>query len=314
MKTLGKSSVLISRVGMGTFSWGDPDSGYGQGYSKEGLQEAFKIARKAGINFFDTAEVYGAQSRRVGESSEQLLGSFAAVEREDGGMPGPPPVVATKFTTVPWTSLFTGGGLKLSRKSLVHALQASCKRLGVNAVDLYQIQLPAATFSKTLAAEALHEAYDRGLAKAVGVSNYNQWQMTEMHRLLALKGVPLASNQVDYSIFNRTAEAGLLQTCRELGVTLIAYRPLGGGGQSLRRTGQADTQEQLVRLMEFVGAINGGKSVGQVALAYVMAKGAVPIPGCKNVQQVRELAELMDWSLDADEVATFDEKLEFWGL
>jgi len=97
-------------------------------------------------------------------------------------------------------------------------------------VDLYQIHWPLPPLSVSYWADALAEAVLSGLTRAAGVSNYGREQMTRAHRALASRGVPLASNQVEFNLLNRRVEKnGLLALCRELGVTLIAYSPLAKG-------------------------------------------------------------------------------------
>ncbi len=136
-----------------------------------------------------------------------------------------------------------------------------------------------------------------GLTRAVGISNCGAGQTRRAHALLIGRGLLLASNQVEYSLLNRAAERnGLLYTCRELGVSLVAYRPLGYGlltgkytpkdlpailhGRLVRR---ADLQ-RITPLLELLGGLakRYGKTLAQVALNWIVCKGAVPIPGAKN--------------------------------
>src|SRR6185369_577133 len=99
-----------------------------------------------------------------------------------------------------------------------------------NSIDLYQHHFPAKNVSIPKLMDLLADAVEAGKVKTVGVSNYSAEQMREAHVALAKRGIPLASNQVEYSLLHRQPETnGVLDTCRELGVTLIAYTPLGGG-------------------------------------------------------------------------------------
>ncbi len=299
---LGPTEIRISPLGIGTWAWGDRLFwGYGRGYTDADLQAAFGTSLEAGINFFDTAEVYGRGQ------SERLLGRFIRAA-------GQPVVVATKFFPYPW---------RLRRRSLPRALLGSLERLGMGQVALYQIHWPFPPVSIETWVDALADVVEAGLTRAVGVSNYNLEQMRRAHDVLAHRGVPLASNQVEYSLLKRGPEhTGLLDTCRELGVTLIAYSPLAQGlltgkytpenpppgvrGRRYRKGVLARIQP-LVGLLREIGQAHGGKTPAQVAINWVICKGAVPIPGAKNARQARENAAALGWRLTDDEVAALDE-------
>jgi aryl-alcohol dehydrogenase-like predicted oxidoreductase len=170
---------------------------------------------------------------------------------------------------------------------------------------------------------ALAEAVQLRLTRAIGVSNYNEEQMLRVYRTLAEHGIPLASNQVIYNLLNRKVEFdGLLKTCQELGISLIAYSPLAQGvltgkytpdqplpgirGQRYGRSLLERTQP-LIRLMSEIGNLHGGKTPAQVALNWVICKGAVPIPGAKNARQAQENSEALGWRLSEAEITALDE-------
>ncbi|HBY99469.1 MAG: aldo/keto reductase [Ardenticatenaceae bacterium] len=297
----GSTGLLVSPLGVGAWAWGDRFIwGYGRDYGESDVHGAFQASLELGINFFDTAEIYGWGR------SERLLGRFI---REAGQ----PVVVATKFMPFPW---------RLRRKSLLNALQSSLNRLGLSQIDLYQIHSPLSIISIETWMAGLAEAVGAGLTRAAGVSNYNVEQTRRAHAALARRNVPLASNQVEYSLLHREPEHnGLMQTCRDLNITLIAYSPLGMGlltgkytpdnppkGLRGRRTSAkflANIQP-LIGLLREMGAAHGGKTPPQVALNWVMCKGALPIPGAKNARQARENAGALGWRLSEDEVAALD--------
>ncbi len=298
---LGSTNIQVSTLGTGTWAWGDGLFwGYGRGFSEQDVQEAFDSSLLNGINFFDTAEVY-AQGR-----SEAFLGGFLREAQSR-------PVVATKFFPYPW---------RLRRRSLIKALRGSLRRLGLETVDLYQIHWPFPPVAIEIWAEALAEAVQQGLARAVGVSNYNEEQMRRAHRALAKHGIPLATNQVEYSLFNRRAEtSGLLIACQELGVTLIAYSPLAQGVLSGKYTpdkappgirGQRYSRAvlgqiaPLIRLQRDLGRSYGGRSASQVALNWLICKGTLPIPGAKNARQAHDNAGAMGWRLSPEDVSALD--------
>ena len=147
--------------------------------------------------------------------------------------------------------------------------------------------------------------------------------MRRAQAVLARHGIPLASNQVEYSLLNRSAErSGLMETCRELGVTLVAYRPLGYGlltGKYKPEDLPAVLHGRLVRpadlkrvspLIELLGELARahGKTPAQVALNWIVCKGAVPIPGAKNPDQAAQNAGAMGWRLEAGEVQALDKE------
>jgi aryl-alcohol dehydrogenase-like predicted oxidoreductase len=287
--------------GLGAWQWGDRLIWqYGQAYKDEDCRAAFEVSLESGIRFVDTAEVYG------NGRSERMLGQFLKETEQ-------PVLVATKFFPFPW---------RLTKKSLKKALEHSLERIGVETVDLYQIHQPFSLISIENLMEAMAEVVKEGLTRTVGVSNYNQTQMLRAYSALARKDVPLASNQVSYSLLNRTIEKnGLLARCKELGVRLIAYSPIEKG----LLTGKYSTENPppgirgqrygsllpkigpLLKLMTEFGQEHGGKSKAQVALNWCICKGALPIPGAKNARQAEENAGALGWKLTEEEVAKLDE-------
>jgi aryl-alcohol dehydrogenase-like predicted oxidoreductase len=305
---LGRTDIRISPLGLGTWQWGDRMVwGYGKTYTDSDIREAFHVSLKSGINFFDTAEVYGKGR------SEELLGAYLQ-EAKQSPLKAPL-VVATKFMPYPW---------RLWKGSLLSALRASLARLRLEQVDLYQIHWPFRPVPIERWANALADAVEAGLTRAVGVSNYDAAQMLRAHSALAKRGVPLASNQVEFHLLNRRVEhKGLLKLCRELGVTLIAYSPLAKGLLTGKYTPQARPPgmrsyffrrarlskiQPLIQLLRAIGEAHDGKSPGQVALNWVICKGAVPIPGAKNARQAQENAATLGWRLREAEVGALDEE------
>jgi aryl-alcohol dehydrogenase-like predicted oxidoreductase len=295
--SLGKTSLRISKLGVGTWSWGDKSIwGYGKGYSDADLYGAFITSIASGISFFDTAELYGYGK------SEELLGEFI---RKSGVSVS----VATKFFPYPW---------RLSRQAVLAALRRSLKRLNLGSVDLYQIHWPFHFLSIPSMMSVLSEAVAEGIAKAVGVSNYSADQMRRAVDALAKNKIPLASNQVEYSLLHLSPEQdGILDACKDAGVTLIAYSPLAMGMLTGKYSGQKLPQgfrrlryrslgfrefDTLVDLLARAGESHGGKTCAQVALNWLMRKGVVPIPGAKNANQAAQNAGSSGWSLTDEEM------------
>jgi aryl-alcohol dehydrogenase-like predicted oxidoreductase len=299
---LGQSPVMIPPMGVGAWAWGDRFFwSYGGEYAEPDVRAAFRASVEAGLTFIDTAEGYGFGV------SERLVGKFAA--EVDG-----PLQIATKFFPYPW---------RLFASQLERALASSLARLGRQQVDLYQIHWPIPPRSVRTWVRGLARVAAQGLVRAVGVSNYDIGQMRAATEELAAAQVPLASNQLSYSLLDRGVErSGLKSACDDQGTTLIAYSPLAQGlltgkysvdkpppGRRGRRVSE-ETLRRLPRLLDVmreVGEANGGRTLPQVALNWVMAKGAVPIPGAKNRLQATENAGALGWSLDANEVQALDE-------
>jgi aryl-alcohol dehydrogenase-like predicted oxidoreductase len=298
---LGASGINIPELGVGVWQWGDTLSwGYGRSYSEADIRGAYEASLARGLDFFDTAEIYGR-----GES-ERLLGKLV---RESGRNV----TIASKFFPFPW---------RLTRGSLARALEHSLQRLGLESIDLYQIHWPSPPVPIETRLAGLADAFDRKWIRAAGISNYNTEQTRRAHVFLAAHGIPLASNQVSFSLLDRRPETtGLLEACRELNVTLIAYSPLAqglltgkysrqhrpGGMRAVRGfRASYDTIGRLIDLMREIGVGHGGKSPGQVALNWVICKGAVPIPGAKSARQAEENAGAAGWGLTSEEVAALE--------
>jgi aryl-alcohol dehydrogenase-like predicted oxidoreductase len=193
-------------------------------------------------------------------------------------------------------------------------------RLGLPAVDLYQIHGPISLRSHAVLADALAAAHQAGLVKAVGVSNYSVKETRSMAAALQAHGMRLASNQIEFSLLRRSPEtSGLIAACVELGVVPFAYSPIGQG----RLTGKysasnpppgkrnfsnhpMEVVDGIVDELRRIGEKYGGKVPSQVALNWVMAKGAVPIPGAKNRHQAVENAGALGWTIDGDDLARLD--------
>lgn len=304
--SLGRSNLTVPPLCIGTWAWGDSFFwSYGRDYTETDLKQAFENAIASGVTFFDTAEIYG-----LGKS-EQFLGQF--MKQTDQ-----PVQIATKYMPLPW---------RFSAQSVHDAVTHSLDRLGVKSVALYQVHMPFDFFmgKKTLM-EALAEEVKQGRIGAIGVSNYSADQMREAQGYLAAKGVPLAVNQVRYSLINREIEAnGILQTAKELGVTILAYSPLAQGlltgkykpenADSVTGARKLDpkfSRQGLEKLMPVIDRLTQigekhDKTPAQVALNWLIAQGnVIPIPGAKNANQAKQNAGAIGWSLDADEVTQLD--------
>jgi aryl-alcohol dehydrogenase-like predicted oxidoreductase len=279
--TISAETRFLHAIEMGLGAWQSGDKlfwQYGQTHTEQDCRAAYQVSIDAGVRFIDTAEAYGSGR------SERLLGQFLHETEQ-------PVLVATKFLPFPW---------RLTKKSLLQALQQSLNRIGVEKVDLYQIHQPLPPVPVETWMEAMAEGVDRELIRTVGVSNYNQTQMLRAYSTLAQHNIPLAANQMTYSLLDRRIEVdGLLARCHELGIRLIAYSPIEKGLLSgkyspenpppgIRGRRYASLLPRigpLLKIMTEIGQDHGGKSNVQVALNWCICKGTLPIPGAKNAKQ-----------------------------
>ena len=274
LRALGASGMRVPALGVGTNRWGVSGKG------AEALMPVFSAALDIGANLFDTAEVYqfGGSERAIGECM-----------RHDPR----PALVVGKFAPYP---------TRFSSKSLLKALEASLARLGAQTVDLYLIHFPFTFLGIASLMDMLAEAARAGLARAVGVSNFSAKQMCVAADRLERHGIPLAANEVHFSLFHRDPERnGVLEACRKLDVALIAYRPLAGGrnrqdGPTLDRT-----LAGIARARQ--------KTVPQVALNWLLHKDEhiVAIPGTTSIAHLCENVGAVGWALNDNELAALEQ-------
>jgi aryl-alcohol dehydrogenase-like predicted oxidoreductase len=287
---LGRSGLSVSRLGLGTMTWGgDTDA--------EDAADQLATFVGAGGNLIDTADVY------CGGDSERVIGDLVrdVVDREDV-------VIATKAV------LTAEGARDASRRHLLRALDASLERLGVDHVDLWQLHAydPRTPLEETLS--ALDEAIASGRARYVGVSNYAAWQLAAAATWQrSWPGrTPIVSTQVEYSLLRRDVEDDVVPAAQELGVGILPWSPLGRGVLTGKyRTGiPADSRaaaphyadfvqpylnERGGRIVESVSTAAEGLGVSPlaVALSWVRDQPGVtaPIVGARTVGQLSVILE-----------------------
>jgi aryl-alcohol dehydrogenase-like predicted oxidoreductase len=297
---LGKTGIKISAIGLGIMQWGNVHDTATNSVKQE-IFQIYHTTLSAGVNFFDSAEMYG------NGRSEKYLGECIKT--------APPEniIIATKFMPFPW---------RLAKGELRNALLRSLKRLGLAKVDLYQMHWPFPPISIRSWMEAMADAVAEGLIRSVGVSNYSPNQMTLAYETLAKYHIPLASNQVKYSLLHRNPEKiGLIDLCRKIGVSVIAYSPLEKGvltgkysperlpsGYRAWRYNSNYLKKisPLIEELRQVGAKHQGKEPGQVALNWLTCKGAIPIPGARTNSQAKENLGGLGWKLSDEELAKLD--------
>jgi aryl-alcohol dehydrogenase-like predicted oxidoreductase len=299
-RVLGVSGIKVSRLGVGTNRWA-------QGKNDAAVFRVFQSLLDAGVNFFDTAEVYGRGR------SERLLGACRKRDQR-------PIVIASKFLPLP---------NRLSRRQFMNALDASLSRLGVETMDLYYIHFPFTLLSIETLMDLMAQAVEAGKIRAVGVSNFTARQMRRASIRLAGYHIPLVANQVRYNLLHRQPEEnGVLKACRELNVALVAYRPLergrlkstmvpeesSGSPFSTGRKRKATSKEAVLKETLQAIAQQRGKSVSQVALNWLLRKDecVIPIPGATSVRHARENSDTLSWELSDDEFAAIDQASSPW--
>lgn len=292
--------IADAQMGLGAWAWGDRLWwGWGRGYGRDEVKAAFETSFAAGISLIDTAEVYG------NGRSERMLGELIA--ESDAQV-----YVASKFFPYPW---------RFTRGSLLRALRGSLRRLGLPRIDLYQMHWPTPLVGPERWMPAMADAAEAGLIAQVGVSNYGHRDLERAYRALEDRGLQLASNQIDFSLLQRSAEfSGLLELCKDLGVAVIAYSPLAQGlltgkysaekppgGVRGRRYGPRHLAhaDLLVSAIRKMGG-KYGKTPAQVALNWCIVKGTIPIPGAKNPRQAEENAGALGWHMDEEDMEDLD--------
>ena len=281
-RRLGAGGAAVSALGVGTNRWR-------QGSNDGAVFETYQALLDGGIDFIDTAEVYGFGK------SERLIGDCI---RKDGRRVK----VASKFA--PFIA-------RVTPRQLMGALDASLARLGLKSLDLYYVHFPFPFTPLETFAEGLVEAVKSGKAKQVGVSNFSADQMRRIADILARSDIRLAANQVPYSLLNRKMESnGVLEACKQLDAALVAYFPLGSGrlaAPSGDGDGKPDRTAVLRRTLDEVAQAHQA-SVSQVALNWLLARDPhiIPIPGASKAAHARQNAEALGWRLTDDEFAAID--------
>lgn len=272
-RPLGRTGIHVLPLGIGTNKWRRADRG--------AVQETYRTVTDAGPCMIDTAEIY---------FSERVVGDCLRADRAGT-------VIASKFFPFPG---------RTSPRRLMRALDGSLGRLGLTAIDLYYVHFPLPSIDVAVFADGLIEAVKSGKARAVGVANFSADQMRRMADRLSRGGVPLAANQVNYSLLKRAAETnGVLEACRELDVTLIAYFPLASG-RLAQPPGGTVTNTLLSLLVDIARA--HGASISQVALNWLMARDPhiIPIPGATKPHHASDNLAALDWRLSEAEFDAID--------
>ncbi len=305
-RQLGTTDVQISPIGLGCMGMSEF---YGKADDKASTA-LLHHALDSGVNFFDTADMYGPWT------NERLVGAALRGRRDEA-------VIATKFGVVRDESRsFLGVN---GKPEYVHSsCDASLDRLGIDCIDLYYQHRvdPDTPIEETVGAMA--ELVAAGKVRFLGLSEATPEQI---RRACAVH--PIAALQTEYSLWSREPEAELLQTCRELGITFVAYSPLGRGfltgaitspedfaPDDFRRTNPRFTGENFQKNLELVQAVRSmatdkGITPAQLALAWLLHRGehVVCIPGTRKTTRFDENQAAAKVVLSAEELSALDEIL-----
>lgn len=317
MKTvrLGRTGLEVSRLCLGCMTYGVPDRGnHPWTLDEEKSRPLIRQAVEAGINFFDTANVYSDGT------SEEIVGrALKEFTRRDEV------VIATKVHG----RMHAGpNGAGLGRKAILQEIDHSLRRLGTDHVDLYQIHRfdPKVPIEETL--EALHDVVKAGKARYIGASSMHAWQFATMLHVAKANGwTRFVSMQNHLNLLYREEEREMLPLCAAEGIGVIPWSPLARG----RLTREADAETERIRsddfgrtlygrtdisadsdrrIIDVVGAIAAERGVprAQVALAWVMTRSAVsaPIVGASRAGHLIDAVAATELELTRDEIARLE--------
>jgi aryl-alcohol dehydrogenase-like predicted oxidoreductase len=316
---LGKTGVKVSRICLGCMSYGVPPAGplrpgsNAWSLTEEQSEPFFRQALDAGINFFDTANVYA-----IGDS-ERVLGRFlkANAKREDT-------IIATKLNGVMRDGP-NGGGL--SRKEIFFELDESLKRLGTDYVDLYQIHRWDKTTPIEETLEALNDAVRAGKVRYIGASSMWAWQFSKALYTSAKHGwAKFVTMQPHYNLLYREEEREMMPLCLDQGVGVIPWSPLARGrlarpwdAEATRRAESdgfgknlyARTMEADKHVVDRLAEVAKARNVSQatLALAWMLTKPAVtsPIVGATKLHHLQDAVAAVALKLTPDEVKSLEE-------
>jgi aryl-alcohol dehydrogenase-like predicted oxidoreductase len=309
LRSLGQSDIQITPIGLGVWQFSEGKGFSGLVWNAITGEETTAIVQAAldgGINWFDTAEIYGN-----GRSEQALARALQQTGRQNGQV-----VVATK-----WHPLLRRAS------SIGRTIDQRLSNLAPYAIDLHQVHSPASLSSPEAEMDAMADLLAAGQIRSVGVSNFSAQLMTRAHDRLYKRGYFLAANQVKYSLLDRRIEHnGVLTAAKKLGITIIAYSPLEmgllsgkfhrnpellNGRPRLRRLQlqrQIESSRPLITALEEIAARHS-VSVSQVALNWLITfhgDVVVAIPGASKARHAQENAGAMAFTLSDEELARLD--------
>jgi aryl-alcohol dehydrogenase-like predicted oxidoreductase len=307
-KLFGKHTGLrVSELVLGTGNFG---TAWGHGSTPEESRRIFDAYAEAGGNFIDTANGY-----QFGQS-EQILGDLLTGRRDDF-------VLATKYTvrTDPNSGILVTGN---SRRSMVTSVEASLKRLKTDRIDLYWTHMSDGVTPVEEIVRGFDDLVRAGKILYAGLSDFPAWRVSRAVAIAELRGAaPIAGLQVEHSLVERTSEQELLPAGHALGLGMVAWSPLGGGmltgkyrtGEKGRAEGfggkvfQAENSAQRTAVLDTLLAVakEAGVTPSEIAIAWVAAKGSLPIIGPRTLAQLENNLGATKVTLSPAQIARLDE-------
>jgi aryl-alcohol dehydrogenase-like predicted oxidoreductase len=310
MRPLGKTDLFVTPIGLGVMEFAGGEGLMGRMFPvipQEQKNAIIRAALDGGINWFDTAEAYGG-----GISERSLVTALKAAGKSDKDV-----LIETK-----WLPIFRTAG------NIAHSIHNRLANLDGFSIANYMVHQPYSFSSPEAEMNAMADLVEAGKIRSVGISNFSPTRMRRAHAALVKRGLPLAVNQVRYSLLSRQIETnGVLETAKELGVTIVAYTPLERGLLSgkyhknpellshvpgwrkaiMRRN--LERSRKLVNAMEEIGT-RYDATIAQVALNWLInynGEIVLTIPGATKVSQAEENAGAMKFQLSADEMTQLDD-------
>jgi aryl-alcohol dehydrogenase-like predicted oxidoreductase len=306
-RKIGKTNIEATPIGLGAMEFAG-----GRGFFRfmlspvaSDIQDAVvKIALDAGMNLIDTAEIYGS-----GYSEKAVARGLKAAGTSPGDV-----IITTK-----WFPL-----LKRA-KSMRQSVEKSMQRLDPYPIDLYLVHMPVSVSSISTQMNEMADLVESGKIRAVGVSNFSKDRMVKAHEALADQGIPLAANQVNFSLLKREIETnGVLETAQDLGITIMAYTPLGQGVLTGKLHQNPELLEQMPRLRKYrlrkdlkktrslvetleAIASEHDATAAQIALSWTISyhgETVIAIPGATKVYQAEQNAGAMRIFLSSEQMET----------
>ena len=308
-RRLGKTDIEITPIGLGVMQFSGNGLMYRMMLSKVPEGETNPIVKAAldgGINWFDTAEMYG-----FGRSERCLAEALSMAGIEDDEV-----VIGTK-----WNPLLRTAG------NITRTIKNRIRHLNGYSIDLYMVHAPVSLSSIEAQMDAMADLVKAGKIRSIGVSNFNPEQMRRAHAALEKRGLPLAVNQVEYSLLHRDIETnGVLETAKELGVMIVAWGPLASGlltgkfhqdplildktppmrRRRFRR--RMEASRPLIAALEEI-ASRYDVTPAQTALNWLIhfhGDAVVAIPGASRVRHAEESAGAMTFRLTDEELVDLD--------
>ncbi|MDD3222889.1 MAG: aldo/keto reductase [Clostridia bacterium] len=295
----------MPKIAMGAWAWGN-DGTFGDHYEASDLKAVYETAMENGLNLWDTAFVYGMGT------SEKILGELTKDTSAENL------ILSTKFTPQ------CDDG---SSEPMLHMLEGSLKNLHVDAIDIWWIHNPMDVEKYT---PMLIPLAQKGLIKEIGVSNHSLVEIKRANEILGAAGLKISAVQNHYSLLNRSSEeSGILDYCKENGITFYAYMVLEQGALSgkydtahlfPKGSARAETYnpmmaeiEKLTDVLKEVGDAHG-ISGAQTAIAWAIEKGTLPIVGVTKVHHVEDAAKAASVTLSEAEIALMEKTANDLGL